>query len=318
MPQVDRALKAKPQGDQRRRGPNEDLVESGASPEQRELMRLQRLAGNAAVADMLQREGAALPNPDEETEAPETGSALTLGMGNVGKLLGESGVVASRPETPRPLATASGTVGGAASPNLGEAPMEPVTGGAGGTSGGVFGMGNIPKMLGDAGVLSGPQLPGAKAANGPAAKGKIGEELGEKASGAGPVAGAGPSGAGFIGGPLGTTLETAIASAGKAVGGPGGAAGGISRALTQAPTAASQPPPTAGGFVGGPVGSALSTAIGAAGKAVSGTRPAATDPRNAALAASADRFIRDGVALGVPGIAELAVQIRALLAKQGL
>ena len=316
MPQVDRALKAKPQGEKRRRGPNEDLIESGASPEQRELMRLQRLAGNAAVADMLQREGAALPNPDEETEAPETGSALTFGMGDVGKLLGESGVVASRPETPRPLATASGTVGGATGPNLGEAPMEPV---AGGTSGGVFGMGNIPKMLGDAGVLSGPQLPGPKAANGPAAKGNIGEELGEKASGAGPVAGAGPSGAGFIGGPLGTALETAIASAGKAVGGPGGAAGGISRALTQAPTAASQPPTTAGGFVGGPVGSALSTAIGAAGKAVSGTRPAgATDPRNAALAASADRFIRDGVALGVPGIAELAVQIRALLAKQGL
>jgi len=41
------------------------------------------------------------------------------------------------------------------------------------------------------------------------------------------------------------------------------------------------------------------------------------DPRSAALAASAAQFIQNAVALGVPGIAELAVQIQAAVAKQG-
>jgi hypothetical protein len=212
MPQLDRALKAKSQRNQPGRGPGESLIETAAPPEYRELLKLQRQAGNAAVTEMLEREIAAPPNPEEEVQAPQAGSSL-FGMGDVGKLIGESGVVGSGSAKSRPLASASGSVDGGAGPNLGEVPVEAGSRGAGGTSGGSGGgLGNIPKMLEGAGVLSGPKLPG-------------------------PAEGTGP--------------------AGKA------------------------------------------------------------DPRSAALAASAAQFIQNAVALGVPGIAELAVQIRAALAKQG-
>jgi len=175
MPQVDRALKSKHQRDQHGRGTIESLTESAEPPEYRELLRLQRQAGNAAVTEMLEREIAAPPNPEEEVQAPETGSSL-FGMGDVGKLIGQSGVVGGGSANSRPLASASGSVNGGAGPNLGEVPVEPGSRGAGGTSGGLFGgLGDIPKTLGDAGVM-GPKLPGPKDATAPPEKGNLGQQ----------------------------------------------------------------------------------------------------------------------------------------------